>query len=45
MKFLCNCGELNCRGEITASDWKIKELQIKYKGYFSYYVEKKISNL
>lgn len=42
MKFSCNCGERNCRKEITASDWKIKELQLKYKGYFSYYVEKKI---
>lgn len=40
-KFICTCGSKNCRKLITPNDWKIKKLQKKYKGYFSYYIEKK----
>jgi len=39
--FKCNCGSANCRGIIRGDDWKIKELQKKYKGYFSPYVQSK----
>jgi len=41
----CTCDSKNCRGRITSSDWKIPELQEKYKGYFSPYLQKKIDNL
>jgi SET domain-containing protein len=41
----CNCRFSNCRGLITDSDWKIKELQIKYRGYFSSYIQLKINDL
>ncbi|HYE21970.1 MAG TPA: SET domain-containing protein-lysine N-methyltransferase, partial [Verrucomicrobiae bacterium] len=40
--FECNCGRTNCRKKVTGDDWKIPELQKKYKGYFSEYLEKKI---
>lgn len=40
----CNCGVKNCRGKITGKDWMIKNLQEKYKGYFSWYLQQKINN-
>lgn len=45
-EFLCNCKNKNCRKIITGFDWKKKDLQIKYKGYFARYLtEKIISNV
>ena len=38
----CQCGAQNCRKFVTSSDWKIPELQEKYRGYFQYYLEQKI---
>ena len=38
----CNCQSPACRGLITDSDWQAETLQIKYKGYFSAYVQAKI---
>ncbi|MBI4709203.1 MAG: SET domain-containing protein-lysine N-methyltransferase [Candidatus Portnoybacteria bacterium] len=38
----CNCGAINCRKIITGEDWKRPELQGRYKGYFSAYIQKKI---
>lgn len=43
--FKCNCGVVACRKVITGNDWKIKELQEKYRGYFSDYLEVKIYKL
>ncbi len=40
--FKCTCGSDNCRGIITGFDWKIKELQDKYYGYFAQYLKDKI---
>lgn len=40
----CECGSKNCRKLITGDDWKITELQKKYKGYFSNYLQKKIDS-
>lgn len=39
----CNCRSAGCRGLITDSDWKIGELQEKYRGYFSSYIQLKIN--
>lgn len=36
--FLCICGSKECRKEITGKDWQKKEIQEKYKGYFSAYI-------
>jgi len=43
--FSCECGSVNCRKEVTNQDWKIPELQEKYKGYFSPYVQRNIDEL
>lgn len=40
----CNCGAPNCRGTLTGKDWQKPELQKKYNGYFSTYLEKKIQS-
>ena len=41
----CNCGSKNCRKKITADDWKNPELQKKYKGYFSSFIQSKINKI
>ncbi len=41
----CNCGAQECRNSITGSDWKIKDLQKKYEGYFSPYIQKYLESL
>jgi hypothetical protein len=38
----CSCGARNCRKTITGSDWKLPDLQEKYKGYFSDYLQRLI---
>jgi uncharacterized protein len=39
----CLCGASNCRGVVTGEDWKRKDLQEKYRGYFSDYLERMIA--
>lgn len=41
-KINCNCHSPSCRKIITGFDWKIKDLQLKYKGYFARYLQDKI---
>jgi SET domain-containing protein len=41
----CNCQHDECRGRVTSDDWKNPELQKRYKGYFSHYIQKKIDEL
>ena len=43
--FSCNCTSPNCRKEITNHDWKNQGLQEKYKGYFSFFVQRNIDKL
>jgi hypothetical protein len=38
----CRCNAKNCRKRITGQDWRKKELQEKYRGYMSWYLEQKI---
>ncbi|HLM56911.1 MAG TPA: SET domain-containing protein-lysine N-methyltransferase [Pyrinomonadaceae bacterium] len=38
----CRCGAPSCRRHITGRDWRRPELQGKYRGYFSFYLEEKI---
>ncbi len=40
--FTCACGAPNCRHVITAEDWKLPELQKRYAGFFSPYLQRKI---
>jgi len=39
----CLCGADNCRTIITDDDWRLPELQKKYDGYFSWYLQEKIN--
>lgn len=41
-KLKCNCGSPNCRGTITGKDWMRKDLQKKYKGWFCWFLQRKI---
>jgi len=44
-KIECNCGAKNCRKVITGKDWMKPELQERYKGYFTNYIQSKIDNV
>lgn len=41
-EFECGCGKPSCRGRITGDDWKLPELQARYAGHFSPYIQKRI---
>jgi uncharacterized protein len=41
-EFECGCGSENCRDHVTAEDWKRPELQDRYAGYFSPYLQRRI---
>jgi len=44
-KLKCNCGAATCRKTITGKDWQKKDLQRKYRGYFSWYLQEKIDRM
>ncbi|MBI2992736.1 MAG: SET domain-containing protein [Gammaproteobacteria bacterium] len=44
-EFDCACGAVHCRGRVTGSDWKLPELQRRYNGYFSPYLQHRIERL
>jgi SET domain-containing protein len=41
----CKCGSVNCRGTVTGKDWQKPELQVKYKGWFCWFIQQKIDAL
>ena len=41
----CDCGCKKCRKIITEYDWQMPELQKKYNGYFSWFIQEKIDIL
>ncbi|MCX6690742.1 MAG: SET domain-containing protein [Methanoregula sp.] len=41
----CACGSPHCRKTITEQDWMLPELQVRYKGYFSQYIQDRIERL
>lgn len=41
-KMQCGCGTKSCRGTITGFDWKKPEIQKKYDGYFSWFIQRRI---
>jgi SET domain-containing protein len=41
-EFECHCGAYNCRKTITGRDWQRPELQERYFGYFSPYLQRRI---
>lgn len=44
-EFECACGAPHCRGKVTGQDWMLPELQKKYAGYFSPYLQRRIDAL
>ena len=38
----CECGRSSCRGVVSGQDWQRPELQSKYAGYFSWYLQQKM---
>jgi uncharacterized protein len=41
----CQCGAPDCRAVITGHDWQRPDLQRKYRGYFSWYLQRRMSQL
>jgi hypothetical protein len=41
-EFVCGCGAPNCRGRIRGEDWRRPELQARYAGWFSPYLQRRI---
>ena len=44
-EFTCSCGAAECRKHITGNDWKLPELWVRYDGFFSPYIQRKINLL
>ena len=44
-EFECSCGSALCRGKVTGHDWMLPELQLRYRGYFSPYLSRRIADL
>lgn len=42
-RFVCHCNSIDCRGEITGDDWRQKNLQERYRGYFSPYLRRRMA--
>lgn len=40
----CRCGVPACRRIITGKDWQRQDLQQKYRGWFSWYLQRKIDD-
>jgi uncharacterized protein len=40
----CGCGTPSCRKRIDGRDWQRPELQQRYRGYFSWYLERRIDH-
>lgn len=38
----CTCGRSACRRRIDGRDWQRRDLQERYRGYFSWYLERRI---
>lgn len=43
-EFDCLCGSDFCRRKITGEDWRLPELQLRYKGYFGAHVQRAIDD-
>jgi hypothetical protein len=40
----CRCGSANCRGLVTAEDWQRPEVQQRYAGHFSPFINHRIAS-
>jgi SET domain-containing protein len=44
-KWECRCGSIKCRGRVTGTDWRLPELQERYKDHFTPLLNKRIAKL
>ncbi len=44
-EFECHCGTPHCRKKVTGMDWKLPELQRRYRGFFSPYLQRRIDRM
>lgn len=44
-EFECHCEAPGCRRKVTGNDWMLPELQGRYAGYFSSYLERRIESI
>jgi uncharacterized protein len=42
-QMVCHCGSAGCRGTITGKDWMKPELQAKYRGWFCWFLQRRIT--
>ncbi|MFM7893597.1 MAG: SET domain-containing protein [Actinomycetota bacterium] len=42
IEFACRCGASTCRTRMTSNDWRLPELQRRYRGWFAPHVEELI---
>lgn len=40
----CHCGSASCRGRVDGQDWRRADLQERYRGYFSWYLARRIES-
>ncbi len=40
----CSCATANCRSIVDGRDWHRPELQRRYRGFFSWYLQRKIDD-
>ena len=41
----CNCGSTACRGTVTGNDWRLSDVQARYRGHFSPFLNARIEQL
>src|ERR1700677_85166 len=41
----CQCNTAQCRGVIDGHDWRRPDLQRRYRGYFAWYLQRKITEM
>lgn len=41
----CHCTAPVCRGRITGSDWRRDDLQQRYRGWFAWWLQRRIDEL
>ena len=41
----CHCGSPRCRGTLSGMDWRRTDLQEKYRGWFCWFLQRKIDGL
>lgn len=42
-EFACRCGSSRCRGRVRGTDWRNLDLQARYAGYFTAFIQTRIA--